>query len=219
MPVVSPQGFQALASRYESQNPSAYLAPNTDHSVIAGYAEFQKLHAKMLRSRDSTFLWLALANVPFMLPINQHVTSMGTINIDPVNPNGEPIVDYRALSNPVDIDIIVELIQFWRRYMRSPDFSQYSPQFISPPEDMEGEPLRQWIRDNYIASVYHPIGTASKKPKRLGGVVDEELFVHGTTKLRVVDASIMPMLPGANTQQTVYMIAEKVCICPRRCVE
>jgi choline dehydrogenase-like flavoprotein len=142
--------------------------------------------------------------------MNQHVTSIGTINIDPSNPNGEPIVDYRALSNPVDIDIMVELIQFWRRYMRSQDFAQYSPQFISPPGDMEGEPLRQWIRDSYVASVYHPIGTASKKPKHLGGVVDEELFVHGTKKLRVVDASIMPMLPAANTQQTTYMIAEKV---------
>jgi hypothetical protein len=219
MPVASPEGFQSLASRYASQNPSAYLAPNTDPSVIAGYAEFQKLHAKMLRSHDSTFLWLPLANSPFMLPSNQHVTSMGTINIDPANPNGEPIVDYRALSNPVDIDIFVELIQFWRRYMRSPDFAQYSPRFISPQGDLEGEPLRQWVRDNYIPSVFHPIGTASKKPRRLGGVVDEELFVHGTKKLRVIDASIMPMLPGANTQQTVYMIAEKVCICHRHSVK
>jgi choline dehydrogenase-like flavoprotein len=121
-------------------------------------------------------------------------------------------VDYRALSNPLDIDIIVEYIHFWRRYMRSSDFAPYSPRFLSPQEDLEGEPLRQWVRDSYIPSGYHPIGTASKKPKQLGGVVDEELFVHGTKKLRVVDASIMPMLPGANTQQTVYMIAEKVSI-------
>jgi choline dehydrogenase-like flavoprotein len=39
-------------------------------------------------------------------------------------------------------------------------------------------------------------------PLELGGVVDEAL--------RVVDASVMPMLPGANTCQTVYAIAEKV---------
>jgi choline dehydrogenase-like flavoprotein len=212
MPVVSPQGYQSLASRYASQDPAAHLAPGTDASVVAGYAEFQKLHAKMLRSPDSTFFWLALANIPFMLPINQHITSFGTINIDPANPNGEPIVDYRALSNPVDIDIMVEHVQFWRRYIQSPDFAQYEPQFINPPLELEGEALREWVRDNYVASVYHPIGTACKKPRNLGGVVDEELFVHGTKKLRVVDASIMPMLPGANTQETVYMIAEKVCI-------
>lgn len=212
MPVVSPKGYQSIASRYQSQSPSAHLPPNTHPSVVAGYAEFQKLHAKMLRSRDSTFLWLPLGPSPFTLLTGEHVTSIGTINIDPANPNGEPIVDYRALSNPLDIDMMVEHIRFCRRYIRSPDFAQYSPRFLSPQEDLEGEGLRQWVRDNYVASEYHPIGTASKKPKRLGGVVDEELFVYGTKKLRVVDASIMPMLPGANTQQTVYMIAEKVCI-------
>jgi Choline dehydrogenase and related flavoproteins len=47
-------------------------------------------------------------------------------------------------------------------------------------------------------------------PRELGGVVDEELRVYGVTGLRVVDASIMPTLPGANTCQTVYAIAEKV---------
>jgi choline dehydrogenase len=49
---------------------------------------------------------------------------------------------------------------------------------------------------------YHPSGTCAMLPLELGGVVDEAL--------RVVDASVMPMLPGANTCQTVYAIAEKV---------
>jgi len=213
MPVTSPQNFQALAKRYESQNPTSYLPANTDPTVVAGYAEFQKLHAKMLRSADSTFMWFPLTSHPLVIPINQHVVSIGSINIDPANPAGEPIVDYRALSNPVDLDIFVEFIQFYRRYIKSADFAPYSPIAVSPPADLEGEPLRQWIRENYVASTYHPIGTVSKKPRRLGGGVDEDLFVYGTKKLRVVDASIMPMLPGANTQQTVYMIAEKVCSC------
>jgi choline dehydrogenase-like flavoprotein len=209
MPVVSPQNYQTLAARYEAQSPGAYLAPGTDASVVAGYAEFQRLHAKMLRSPDSTFMWLPLANAPFLLPVAQHITSMGTINIDPANPTAEPVVDYRALSNPIDMDIVIEMIQFWRRYIRSAAFAAYGPIELTPPPDMNGDALKQWIRDNYISSVYHPIGTASKKPRRLGGVVDEELLVHGTRRLRVVDASVVPLLPAANTQQTVYMLAEK----------
>lgn len=47
-------------------------------------------------------------------------------------------------------------------------------------------------------------------PREFGGVVDEELRVYGVTGLRVVDASIMPTLPGGNTCQTVYAVAEKV---------
>ena len=40
-------------------------------------------------------------------------------------------------------------------------------------------------------------------------VVDANLSVHGLSGLRIVDASIMPHLPGANTGIPVAMIAEK----------
>jgi len=46
-------------------------------------------------------------------------------------------------------------------------------------------------------------------PRHLGGVVDSELRVYGVQGLRVIDASIMPMLPAAHLQATVYGIAEK----------
>lgn len=210
MPVVSPQNYQSIASRYESQDPAAYLPAGTDPTVIAGYAEIQKYYAKLLRSPDSTFLWYSLTPAPLALPGNQHPVSFGSINIDPANPTSEPLVDYRTLSNPIDLDIMVESIGFYRRYLNSPDFAAYAPTQVNPPPDLEGDGLKQWIRDNYVASTFHPVGTSSKKPRNKGGVVDEELFVYGTKKLRVVDASIVPMLPAANTQQTVYMIAEKV---------
>ena len=47
-------------------------------------------------------------------------------------------------------------------------------------------------------------------PRELGGVVDEDLFVYGAKKLRIIDAGIQPTLIGATTAQTVYAIAEKI---------
>lgn len=44
----------------------------------------------------------------------------------------------------------------------------------------------------------------------LHGVVDSSLRVYGTTNLRVVDASIIPMHVAAHTQSTTYAIGEKV---------
>jgi choline dehydrogenase len=47
------------------------------------------------------------------------------------------------------------------------------------------------------------------KPLADGGVVDSTLKVYGVQGLRIVDASIMPIVPDQHTQGPVYMIAEK----------
>jgi len=46
-------------------------------------------------------------------------------------------------------------------------------------------------------------------PRARGGVVDSELKVYGTSNLRVVDASILPMELACHLQATVYALAEK----------
>lgn len=61
-----------------------------------------------------------------------------------------------------------------------------------------------------IKSEYHPSGTCAMSPRKHGGVVNPELLVYGTKNLRVVDASIIPLLPAAHLQAVVYGIAEKV---------
>jgi len=46
-------------------------------------------------------------------------------------------------------------------------------------------------------------------PQAQGGVVDSRLRVYGVKGLRIVDASIMPVIPDQHTQGVVFMIAEK----------
>ena len=62
----------------------------------------------------------------------------------------------------------------------------------------------------YGSTAYHLIGTARMGPAAdPTAVVDDELRVHGMQGLRVVDASIMPHMPSANTYASTMMIAEK----------
>lgn len=69
-------------------------------------------------------------------------------------------------------------------------------------------PITSYIRNTAIP-VWHASGTCAMKPQSDGGVVDSELKVYGVKGLRIVDASIMPIVPDQHTQGPVYMIAEK----------
>jgi choline dehydrogenase-like flavoprotein len=67
--------------------------------------------------------------------------------------------------------------------------------------------LRDYVRTTawgHHASCTCPIG-----PRDSGGVVDGDFRVHGTQRLRIVDASVFPRIPGFFIVSAVYMVAEK----------
>jgi len=55
-----------------------------------------------------------------------------------------------------------------------------------------------------------PCGTTRLSKDISQGVVDSELKVHGVKNLRVMDASVFPVIPDCRIQNAVYMVAEKV---------
>jgi choline dehydrogenase len=58
---------------------------------------------------------------------------------------------------------------------------------------------------------FHPCGTNRLSKGIEQGVVNSKLEVHGIEGLRVIDASIFPIIPDCRIQNVVYMVAEKVC--------
>ena len=99
-------------------------------------------------------------------------------------------------------------IRIAREIFAQPAFDDMRGPEIAPGPDVRDDAaIDSYIRATAEAD-YHSVGTA-----RMGSdpraVVDAELRVHGVDGLRVVDASIMPHLPGSNTAMPVAMIAEK----------
>lgn len=83
------------------------------------------------------------------------------------------------------------------------------PLQLIPPPNANDTKILQIIRDG-LASESHHSGTCAMLPLDLGGVVGPDLLVYGTQNLRVVDASIMPILPACHLQSVMYAIGEKV---------
>jgi choline dehydrogenase len=79
---------------------------------------------------------------------------------------------------------------------------------VSPGANVQSdEEILNYIRETAIP-VWHASGTCSMLPKEKGGVVDSKLKVYGVNNLRVVDASVFPVIPDAHLVAGVYMVAE-----------
>lgn len=94
--------------------------------------------------------------------------------------------------------------------MRTDAMAELGPTEAVPGKDVADDNLEAAIRANARPGYQHVVGTCAMMPEEWGGVVDAALKVYGVGKLRVVDASMMPVIPGAHTSSTVYAVAEKV---------
>jgi choline dehydrogenase len=97
-----------------------------------------------------------------------------------------------------------------RRLMQTPELAKFFDAETLPGQNVTtDEELLDYARRVGV-SCYHVMGTARMGPSSdPSSVVDDELRVHGVAGLRVVDASVMPNMPSANTCAATMMIAEK----------
>jgi choline dehydrogenase-like flavoprotein len=98
---------------------------------------------------------------------------------------------------------------FNRRILQTDAMQVLQPQELIPSRDATENELMGMIKRN-VATEYHVSCSCPMLPLDLGGVVDSRLLVYGTQNLRIVDSSIMPMVPAAHLQAVVYAIGEKV---------
>ncbi|KAK4645116.1 hypothetical protein QC761_311130 [Podospora bellae-mahoneyi] len=215
LPGISPTRYQSLAASYLSQSPSEFLPKHIHPTIIAGYAQQQRLYTAGMLDKNFAFSATGVGALPVPAPQLMHGLSRGTVTLNLSSPLSEPIVDYRFASNPLDLDIVAENIKFYRRFYTGPDSTlrQYVNLTLGESQPGKGyqsdEGLKGWLRENLVPSVYHPSGTAAKMAREWGGVVNEGLEVYGVKGLSVVDTSVFPTIPGAATSMTVYAAAEK----------
>jgi choline dehydrogenase len=140
----------------------------------------------------------------------QRPESVGHVTIVSSDPLAPPLIQPNYLATSHDQTVIVRAIRLARRFLAAPALAPYVHKEEVPGDHVQSdEDLLDFARSTGNTG-YHLIGTCSMGPKSNAlAVVDSELRLHGLGGLRVVDASVMPQMPSANTYAATLMIAEK----------
>jgi choline dehydrogenase len=122
----------------------------------------------------------------------------------------DPAIQPNYLSHEADQRALVGGIALARRLLGTPQLSRFVDCETFPGEGVRSDDeILHWARQ-YGGTVWHLIGTCRMGPAGdPSSVVSDELKVHGVQNLRVIDASVMPSMPSANTYSATMAIAEK----------
>ena len=143
-----------------------------------------------------------------------HVGSMrspsrGRIRIKSLDPNEHPSILFNYMATEQDWQEFRDCIRITREIMHQPALDEYRGREISPGKDVvTDEQLDEFVR-THAETAYHPCGSCKMGEDDMA-VVDSEGRVHGVQGLRVVDASIMPIIITGNLNATTIMIGEKI---------
>jgi choline dehydrogenase len=139
---------------------------------------------------------------------NLRPESRGSVRIRSPDPFTAPAIQPNYLSTARDRKVAAEAIRLTRRICAAPAMSRFAPEEFKPGPQFASDDELASAAGDIGTTIFHPVGTA-KMGRDDGAVVDERLRVHGIAGLRVVDASVMPIITSGNTNAPTMMIAEK----------
>lgn len=149
-------------------------------------------------------------------PVVLYPKSKGRLELRSANPDDQITIHANYFDDEDDLDVMIKAVKFLKKLEDTTTFKKHGirMQYL----DIDGCRHTKLGSDEYwrcaarhtASTVYHPVGSCKMGSRSdPEAVVDEKLKVHGVKGLRVIDASIMPSIPGCNTNSPVMMIAEK----------
>lgn len=133
--------------------------------------------------------------------------SRGRIRLRSADPTAKPRILTNTLAEPEDLAALVTGVELAREIVGHEPLASARGRELMPGEGVRADDdVAAWVRSN-VELLYHPSGTVA-----MGGPdapLDPELRVRGVEALRVVDASVFPIIPGGNTNAPTIMVAER----------
>ncbi|HBP5219103.1 TPA: choline dehydrogenase [Pseudomonas aeruginosa] len=135
--------------------------------------------------------------------------SRGRIHLKSRDPRQHPSILFNYMSHEQDWQEFRDGIRLTREIMDQPALDPYRGRELSPGVSVQSDAeLDEFIR-NHAETAFHP-SCSCKMGSDDMAVVDGQGRVHGMEGLRVVDASIMPLIITGNLNATTIMMAEKI---------
>lgn len=142
---------------------------------------------------------------------NLRPTSRGSIHLDrTADGSVRPAIAPHYLSSEEDRQVAVDSLRLVRRIVSQAPLAPYRPEEHSPGPQAQSDADLLKAAGDLGTTIFHPVGTAKMGTQDdKMAVVDARLRVRGIGGLRVVDASVMPLIVSGNTNSPTIMIAEK----------
>jgi choline dehydrogenase len=146
--------------------------------------------------------------LPALLPISIHLVEhrrRGTVRLTSTDPGAPLAIDHRLLEDPADLAAMLTAMGFVRRLTELPRLAEFFGPLVQP------GPEERWDRFalETFTSYFHGVGTCRIGPADDPlAVVDPELRLRGLSNVRVADASVIPVVPHANTNVSAILAGE-----------
>ncbi len=156
--------------------------------------------------------WTPLQQHAFQIHVGlMRAHSRGQITLRDAAPATPPRILVNYLQDPRDRELLRRGVHLARELLEQPAFAELCGDEIFPGATAQSDDELDRHLNTHTTSQWHLSGTARMGSKTdPGAVVDSSGRVHGIDGLRVVDASIMPLVTNGNTNSPTLMIAEKL---------
>jgi choline dehydrogenase len=129
--------------------------------------------------------------------------SRGEVVLASDDPTTKPRIRHRYYEQDADLRTMTAGLRIAMELAGQPALAPYTRRPWAVPASTSEADLRAFARA-HTQSVFHPTGTCA-----IGTVLDPELRPHGVDGLRVVDASVLPLVPRGNTNAPTVAVAER----------
>ncbi|CAG8952337.1 hypothetical protein HYFRA_00001083 [Hymenoscyphus fraxineus] len=208
------KNYKNITARITQQDATRYLPErySKNKALLSGFRKQREILVNQFLGDAAAIGEGTIQSGGHCVVALQKPLSRGTITLNTTHPESAPVVSWNSLMNPIDREVLCEMVRWNRVHWARKELSMFSPVENQPGAQYttNEEIISESVRSGVLTPTFaHMSGGCSMMPRELGGCVSDKLLVYGVERLSVVDASILPLIPATHLQATMYAVAEK----------